>query len=119
MIDPGDIPQRVERGAQVLDLHVPGWELKIDAENLEMSSCARCVLGQTFGGYVRGLEVLIGPEGVENEDFDEKLDIWPELHGFEALGSYYTGFSCEEEYEALQAAWVDLVKDRLDRGVEL
>lgn len=37
---------RVERGAALLDKHVPGWHRRITLEELDLSSCQNCICGQ-------------------------------------------------------------------------
>lgn len=38
----------VQRAAQYLDYFHPGWFYQVDPNTLDLSSCLRCVLGQTF-----------------------------------------------------------------------
>lgn len=45
---------RVRAGVALLDEKVPGWHERIDLDRFAMNSCARCVLGQLFGGFVVG-----------------------------------------------------------------
>ena len=57
------LPKNVERGAELLDREVPGWEGKIDLETLDLASPDRCVLGQAFRvnqhpAYHRGVDIL-------------------------------------------------------------
>lgn len=42
------------RGADLLDVMVPGWHRRIDLGSLAMDSVSDCVLGQLFGHYVVG-----------------------------------------------------------------
>ena len=48
----------VTRGIAYLDEHLPGWQDEIDWDKLEMDECEKCILGQLFGNYERGLRVL-------------------------------------------------------------
>ena len=48
----------VDAGVALLDERLPGWHKEIDADNLNLSDCNECVLGQLFGNYVKGLGVL-------------------------------------------------------------
>lgn len=50
-----DIEQRVDRGARLLDQHLPGWYERINVDALQMQNSCRCILGQLHGGnYTRG-----------------------------------------------------------------
>lgn len=49
---------RVARGAKLLDRAQPGWEERIDTETLNIASIDRCVLGQLYGSYAKGMEKL-------------------------------------------------------------
>jgi len=44
---------RVKNGALLLDEHVPGWAVRI-SQPLHMVDPCYCILGQLFGGYIRG-----------------------------------------------------------------
>ena len=52
----------VTRGIALLDEHLPGWQDEIDWDDLEMDTCEKCILGQIFGDYQKGLR-LLGLEG--------------------------------------------------------
>jgi len=52
------VTERVERGAELLDKHVPGWEQSVSFGNLHMGRCDRCILGQVFHQSYGGLERL-------------------------------------------------------------
>jgi hypothetical protein len=52
----------VTRGIAYLDEHLPGWQDEINWSELEMDSCEKCILGQLFGDYKRGLHILRIPE---------------------------------------------------------
>ena len=47
--------EAVAKGIQLLDEKVPGWHERIDLRDFDMSSGARCVLGQIYGTYEKGL----------------------------------------------------------------
>ena len=62
----------VERGVSLLtheQIH------SVNLETLELSSCYRCVLGQLFGEYKRGVKALLG-------DYPLFLAEQPVSHGF-------------------------------------
>jgi hypothetical protein len=49
----------VERGAQLLDEAGPHeWREQVNLERLNLALASRCVLGQVFGDYHTGLQVL-------------------------------------------------------------
>ncbi len=52
------ITERVARGAALLDEQRPGWAGEINTEELEMSCCFDCILGQLFGDYCHGGKIL-------------------------------------------------------------
>ena len=52
------IPTNVERGAAMLDERLPGWRDHVDPDTLELEGECDCVLGQLFGGYTEGEELL-------------------------------------------------------------
>jgi hypothetical protein len=55
------IAVRVRRGAALLDQVRPGWWRKIATDRLAMDSCDACILGQLYGGYLRGFWDLTRP----------------------------------------------------------
>lgn len=48
----------VQAGAKLLDEHFIGWASKINTTDLNMSDGLRCILGQLYGGYSKGLNHL-------------------------------------------------------------
>lgn len=53
---------RVERGAALLDSVEPYWWKRIE-EELRLSDCKQCVLGQVYGHYNTGLNALADTSG--------------------------------------------------------
>jgi hypothetical protein len=53
-----DFAVKVQAGIKLLDEQEPGWRAKIDKDSLDLGSCSVCVLGQVFGDYEEGLEML-------------------------------------------------------------
>jgi hypothetical protein len=43
-----DMQARVQRGMRLLDERVPGWQVDIDLDELDMHSCDRCIVGQLY-----------------------------------------------------------------------
>jgi hypothetical protein len=83
---------RVADGARLLDLVRPGWEEKINIDELDMSSGRWCVLGQVYGSYAKAPPVDI-EDDEEHEDFAFE-------HGFTILNDPEMGV--EEALEALE-----------------
>lgn len=48
----------VKRGVALLDSKVYGWREMVDPSILDMNHWERCVLGQVYGTYCRGVEDL-------------------------------------------------------------
>lgn len=99
---PIDVRQRVQAGAAWLDEHVPhGWWWRIDRAQLDMASCAHCILGQIWGCFTdapmslgqaadRGFTITVFGDGAGNlavdeearsRQFAELADGWRELIG--------------------------------------
>lgn len=86
----------VAAGAAYLDQKRPGWDREIDLGTLSFPSTRDCVLGQLYGGYHRGTEAL----DVFKDDTTASL-------GFYLCNS--------RNYEALCAAWCELISERRAR----
>ena len=52
------LPANVQRGELFLDEHVPGWRERVDIRTLDLANGFQCVLGQVFGEYDDGLQLL-------------------------------------------------------------
>lgn len=89
------IETRVNRGAALLDEKVPGWWERIDLEQLQLSSCIRCVLGQLFGIYGQGIRELGDSIRLVADAIRHGLFV------FDAA-----------DYEPLTAAWKQLIQQR-------
>ena len=109
-----DLDRCVERGAAWLDKVRPGWEREVDLALLEMSLGCRCILGHITGFTDRQMDGLCLHETgyglvtsvIEAAGFDG--DLWARRHGFDAPSGV--------EFDALEEAWISLVKDRFDSG---
>jgi hypothetical protein len=110
--------ERAARGAALLDEKRPGWVAEVDLPGLELSSENVCVLGQVFGGFATGIELL---------DLAYVRD--QAEHGFnmtclEAVFIQETYRERDEPvpppdvcYEPLTAAWRKLIEKRLSAPV--
>lgn len=76
-IDPSNVKEQVDKGMDLLGTVIPNWRKLIDVDMLDLASVRWCILGQIFGSYSQGSEIL---SNVEN-DFDE------EEYGFCADGN--------------------------------
>jgi len=79
------LPKNVERGAELLDARVPGWRERVNPDTLDLAQDCNCVIGQTFGDYDDGLELL----GLDSRDARR-------------LGFYVSG---RQTWHNLTAAW--------------
>jgi hypothetical protein len=52
------VKERVLRGIELLNEHIPGWEDRIDCQHLLLANADQCVLGQLFGDYEEGTSAL-------------------------------------------------------------
>lgn len=66
----GDMARRVAQGAALLDVHMPGWEAKINIPTLDMGHIADCIVGQLDDGEVgRGLPGSVTRFWIEDYDY--------------------------------------------------
>jgi hypothetical protein len=89
------VSDRVRRGIALLDEEMPGWPDQVDVLTLDMASGYRCVIGQTHGGYIDGLDKL---------DIDEL----PEDYGFDCDAGRH-------EYHTLDRLWTYAINARRAR----
>lgn len=77
------IQERVRAGVSLLDEQVPNWWNRIDLDELDIGSCYNCVLGQLFGGFIKGWNSLRLKFNIEDYGFSystfEILSSVPEL----------------------------------------
>jgi len=52
------VADRVALGAALLDRQSEGWWRRVDLGELATDSCSHCVLGQLYGWYYTGLDLL-------------------------------------------------------------
>lgn len=97
-----EIAECVGRGAAVLDDKIPGWESKINTDELYLGSCEACVLGQLFGDYATGTTEF-GFEVDDDGGVSHAAVEWATEHGFETDGW---------GYEPLTVAWRELISER-------
>lgn len=94
-VDQELLRERVKRGAALLNNKHPDWAAKIDVNDLNMTFCLRCVLGQLLGEYNAGRRCL----------------------GLSSAESFACGFIGEgkglgEDTAALKEPWLEEIKAR-------
>lgn len=95
------IPEEVKAGMALLDEKAPGWRDKIHPQQLNMSFCFTCILGQVFGEYHHGLKQLGIAESDEVE-VNEEIDEQAKQLGFQ---SKVRGSNGWRDYDYLTQAW--------------
>lgn len=99
--------ENARRGAALMDSVDPEWRRKINLAKLELSSCARCVLGQVFGDYEAGVDNL--PVFAAYEDHGRTAA----FYGFELPVEIRTHWIDERtwrrHWNALREAWVTVI----------
>lgn len=94
----------VARGAAILDQRIPGWVDKVSLDNLQISSCRSCVLGQLGGNEEGSYSEML--DYLTDADDDSE---WPEINGFDTDYDEYS-------YEDLTASWKALIEQRRAEG---
>lgn len=96
---------RVARGAALLDEKRPGWASRINIATLDIADECACVLGQLEGNFWRAAHALFHeladsgmPQAAAHGCFNERGD--------------------DAGNDALIAAWVDAITERLTPPVE-
>lgn len=104
------VSERVALGAGLLDTHRPNWwdETVISLDELNIKDGNNCVLGQVFGSYFRGGQLL----------FDGS-DIDATTHGFLGLGAagirsngWGDAILYRKDSDALTAEWTAVIRQR-------
>jgi hypothetical protein len=96
-----DYAERVARGAALLDGRRPGWAEAVDLDELELSSCQYCVLGQLYGDFYAGRTAL----GLRESEISAP-------YGFDI----YSTREGDEDFEALAEEWRKLIRARRTGG---
>lgn len=89
---PDSVEEAVSFGVAILDEHTPGWADSIDVPTLILSDGGQCVLGQLFGTYDQGCELL----GIYEET--------PTRCGFNVEG--------QKPWQPLQDEWTRVITER-------
>jgi hypothetical protein len=74
------IPKNVQRGVALLDERLPGWRRNV-SRDVNLASDCDCVLGELFGSYSKGLDVLnlSGAEAERYGFFRQSWQTWDKL----------------------------------------
>ena len=99
---------KVKRGVKLLDEHAHNWWTTINPEILDMGSTCHCILGQTFGGYTRGLDALFGENNYHSQDEGSR-------YGYDTGSEDSDG---TKGYKNLRSAWVRAIKARYLAGAK-
>jgi hypothetical protein len=95
----------VEAGAFYLDEHHPGWFEKINLDTLDLSKQCRCVLGQLYRDYDRGL--------IEAKIADSVAPLFSNACALRAIRLGFFSFGTKK-YDKLTNAWKRAILDRLN-----
>lgn len=98
---PEAIAASVQRGIDLLDRFAPqGWRDRINPETYNHHDILLCILGQVYGGYFRGFEIL--RDAMEEEDIpfvdmdgQEVESMTARAYGFDGPGEYNEHFQQE------------------------
>lgn len=97
-----DYSKAAAKGAALLDTKRPLWFLDVNTDELDMACIWNCVLGQIFGEYTVGTDVL-APNGAHH--CPEALRAWGEEHGVEIDVDNYESSRRERTFELLTGHW--------------
>lgn len=105
MTDLEQIEERVQRGAQLLDVKMVGWYRYVDKDVLDLSNSCRCVLGQLFGWFADGARSLriraeAADYGFESPNFGELSSTTVPIY--------------QKYYQDLEDCWVKEINQRLE-----
>lgn len=104
-----DVPERVARGAALLDEMHPDWPSMIIPEALALESCKRCVLGQMFGDFNDAPDEL--QQAARELGFDIDADHLPPAEGTPSSLAQRLERG-KQEYIALTEEWLRVVAER-------
>lgn len=97
------IEQRVANGAAQLDKMIPGWENRIDLDELDIRVGCRCIIGQLYLGYSRGKRFF--PNNLRGDQAQHNLGLYSHSA---------TEEDQDHDYELLTGAWKAAIEVRLE-----
>lgn len=93
--------EQVRKGIAVLDETTPTWRDQVDKRVLDLASWGYCILGQVYGDYGQGLDMLTG----------RYLPAFSALSAWEARCAFARdhGFNADDtgDHEPLTDAWLE------------
>jgi hypothetical protein len=104
------LARRAAAGASLLDRHEPGWHRRVDPDTLDAADVGRCVLGQLFGHFERGLAALTACRCDEVVAYHRDPVAWTVAHGFDLDVS-----ESRADFLALTRTWRQELVRRADR----
>ena len=102
MASKAEIRKRATKGAILLDSENPNWCKKINLEDLNLANVEYCVLGQLYGYYSDGQDILFGYDKAKTAT----------RYGFYTEARY--GTYSDRVYGVLQEQWVEEIGKRCD-----
>lgn len=120
---PGTVTQlsvtdRVARGIKRFDGIHPGWHRKVDLDSLDVQSGNACPLSQVFGSFAEGVVAVFNPPEVKPDPSDRRKARGRTYRGAGIGDLAAIGCAADpsggDEYPALNAAWRDAVRSRLE-----
>jgi hypothetical protein len=100
--------ERAERGAELLDVTMPGWPNMVDPKRLDIRSACDCVGGQLAGN---GQNYITTMNRLGLRDREQEA-----AHGFDVVTRNAAHAAVIDEYAALTAAWRNLITERQAAG---
>lgn len=110
------VRQAARDGAALLDVERPGWADRIVVDELDLTQCHACVLGQTYAGvaeadessgYEFGVRVLSGFTDLP----------WADHHYHSDSAKFATEYGflglSDREYAVLNEEWRRLIEERV------
>lgn len=88
---------RARKGARLLDRVRPDWYAEIDIDQLDLADWESCILGQLYGSFAGGREIVLG-EDSHNEQATPHGFFWP---GTADKGEY------GPNHDRLKRAWAE------------
>lgn len=104
--------ERVHEGARRLDMSPESgvsemewpavWRSRLDTEKLNIFSPYNCVLGQIYGSFTAGIDMLFGMQALTDMAMDMRDDDIDAQHGFNVCRAVGR--------KAIENAWIELLK---------
>lgn len=101
--------QRVSNGVALLDEHKPGWRDLVNVNTLDIESLENCILGQVFGGYIKGASAL----GISSAECYNATEV-QSSYGFDISPEEYQKDDVTQQliFMELEEEWVARITER-------